>query len=83
MESENTSRQQSHNDQQLVGQGSAPRPVLRCANCDIDILWEPVYRKGIAFCCTGCADGGPCSCDYSQYHAVNIAGVIHYRPDAG
>jgi hypothetical protein len=51
---------------------------LWCANCDIDILWPPTVVQGKTFCCTGCAAGGPCSCDYSQYHSVNISGVIHY-----
>jgi hypothetical protein len=51
---------------------------LRCANCDIDILWPPTIVQGKTFCCTGCAAGGPCNCDYSLYRSVNIAGVIHY-----
>ena len=54
---------------------------IRCANCDIDILWPAVVVQGKTYCCTGCAAGGPCNCDYSQYHAVNISGVIHYAPD--
>ncbi|HTD20199.1 MAG TPA: hypothetical protein VK667_11790 [Ktedonobacteraceae bacterium] len=54
------------------------RQPLRCANCDIDILWPPTVAQGKTFCCTGCAAGGPCNCDYSQYHSVNISGVIHY-----
>jgi hypothetical protein len=85
MNAESASQHQSHHEQKPVGQGNAPRPVPvpRCANCDIEILWPPIYRQGVAYCCTGCAAGGPCNCDYSQYHAVNIAGVIHYRPEAG
>jgi hypothetical protein len=83
MDAESASQHQPHNDQQSEGQGKSPRPVPRCANCEIDILWVPVYRQGVAYCCVGCAAGGPCSCDYSLYHAVNIDGVIHYRPDAG
>jgi hypothetical protein len=51
---------------------------LRCANCDIEILWPPTVVQGKTYCCTGCAAGGPCNCDYSQYSSVNIAGVIHY-----
>jgi hypothetical protein len=70
--------QQPHQEQ---GRSDVHRAVPRCANCDIDILWTPIYRQGIAYCCTGCAAGGPCSCDYSQYHAVIIAGVIYYRLD--
>lgn len=54
---------------------------LRCANCDIEILWPPVVVQGVTYCCAGCAAGGPCSCDYSQYRSVNIAGVIHYGVD--
>ncbi len=54
----------------------------RCANCDIDILWPPTIAQGKTYCCTGCAAGGPCNCDYSQYRSVTILGVIHYKyPD--
>jgi len=53
---------------------------MRCANCDIDILWPPIIVQGKIYCCTGCAAGGPCSCDYSQYRSVNVSGIIHYRP---
>ena len=58
-----------------------PQVQVRCANCDIDILWPPVVVQGKTYCCTGCAAGGPCSCDYSQYRSVNISGVIHYVPE--
>ncbi|MEO8972660.1 MAG: hypothetical protein ABI406_13805 [Ktedonobacteraceae bacterium] len=55
---------------------------LRCANCDIDILWLPIITQGKTYCCTGCAAGGPCNCDYSQYRSVTISGVVHYKyPD--
>ena len=57
------------------------RKPLRCANCDIEILWPPTVRYGQTYCCSGCAAGGPCCCDYSQYRSVNISGVIHYGPD--
>ncbi len=80
MNAENASHQ--HSEHKHGSQNNSPRSVPRCANCDIDILWQPVVVLGVAYCCTGCAAGGPCSCDYSQYHAVNISGVIHYRPDA-
>jgi len=59
-------------------EATQPQP-LRCANCEIEILWSPTVVQDIIYCCTGCAAGGPCSCDYSQYRSVNIAGVIHYR----
>lgn len=54
--------------------------AVHCANCDIEILWTPIVVQGISYCCTGCAAGGPCTCDYSQYRSVNISGVIHYEP---
>jgi hypothetical protein len=55
--------------------------ALHCANCDIEILWSPTIVAGKPFCCTGCAAGGPCNCDYSQYSSVKISGVIHYTFD--
>jgi hypothetical protein len=58
---------------------SRQRPPLHCANCDIDILWPPTIVQGKAYCCTGCAAGGPCNCDYSQYRSVKISGVIYYQ----
>lgn len=68
---------------QLHGKNSEQplRITLRCANCDIDILWPPTIVQGKTYCCTGCAAGGPCNCDYSQYRSVNISGVIHYSLD--
>nr|BBH89239.1 hypothetical protein KTC_39900 [Thermosporothrix sp. COM3] len=59
------------------------RQRLYCANCDIEILWRPVVVQGKVYCCAGCAAGGPCTCDYSQYRSVNIAGVIHYEQENG
>lgn len=51
-----------------------------CVNCEIEFLWPPIVVQGKTYCCTGCATGGPCCCDYSQYNSVNISGVIHYGP---
>lgn len=67
-----------NNSEHLHRHGMQP-PVLHCANCDIEILWPPTMVQGKAYCCTGCAAGGPCSCDYSQYRSVNISGVIYYQ----
>ncbi|HEY7349166.1 MAG TPA: hypothetical protein VH599_12710 [Ktedonobacterales bacterium] len=44
-----------------------PQSLRRCANCDIEIAWSPIISDGLAYCCTGCAQGGPCSCDYSEH----------------
>jgi late competence protein required for DNA uptake (superfamily II DNA/RNA helicase) len=53
--------------------------VSHCANCDIEFVWSPTIAHGNIYCCTGCAAGGPCNCDYSLYHSVTIMGVIHYE----
>ena len=37
---------------------------LRCANCQIPIHWRPTIVDGKPYCCMGCAQGGPCDCDY-------------------
>ncbi len=50
--------------------------VLRCANCDIEIFWSPTIVQGKVFCCTGCAAGGPCSCDYSQHEYLQAKGFL-------
>jgi hypothetical protein len=76
MEAEGNQFQEQSSEPRRVQQ--QPQPPLRCANCDIDILWPPTVVQGKTFCCTGCAAGGPCNCDYSQYRSANISGVIHY-----
>jgi hypothetical protein len=36
-----------------------------CANCRLEISWEPARSvEGMTFCCGGCARGGPCYCSY-------------------
>jgi hypothetical protein len=71
-----------HEPIQHVPQGQqVEQKTLRCANCDIEFRWLPTIVQGKTYCCTGCGNGGPCCCDYSQYNAVNISGVIHYGPD--
>jgi hypothetical protein len=35
-----------------------------CAACDGSITGRPVYRMDEAYCCSGCAAGGPCVCTY-------------------
>ena len=84
------SQSEHMNDFQRKDVQGATQSPPRCASCDIEILWPPIIAQGKRYCCAGCAAGGPCSCDYSQYHAVKVAGVIHYdglarpqRPGAG
>ena len=40
--------------------------MTRCANCKIEIHWQPTVIDGVTYCCLGCSQGGPCTCDYSQ-----------------
>jgi hypothetical protein len=40
------------------------RPV--CTNCGIVIRWQPTLVDGRSYCCPGCAQGGPCECDYEN-----------------
>lgn len=35
-----------------------------CASCDQLLTDQPVYRMDEAYCCLGCAQGGPCVCTY-------------------
>jgi hypothetical protein len=42
---------------------SSPRRGY-CACCDGAITDRPIYRMDEAYCCTGCAEGGPCVCTY-------------------
>ena len=39
---------------------------LKCANCGIVIRWQPTLVDGKVYCCVGCAQGGPCRCDYDD-----------------
>lgn len=39
---------------------------LICACCGISIRWQPTLVEGKVYCCAGCAEGGPCQCDYDD-----------------
>jgi hypothetical protein len=39
---------------------------LHCANCGLAIDWTPVRVDRNAYCCGGCALGGPCYCSYDS-----------------
>lgn len=46
-------------------QNGTSRPTARvayCANCEAPLGRSPVAANGVLFCCTGCAEGGPCMC---------------------
>jgi len=40
--------------------------AYRCANCDILFDWQPTRVGQANYCCVGCAEGGPCCCDYDN-----------------
>jgi hypothetical protein len=35
-----------------------------CATCEGSFSGPPTLHLGLAFCCDGCAAGGPCLCSY-------------------
>ncbi|HET8842471.1 MAG TPA: hypothetical protein VFN35_13455 [Ktedonobacteraceae bacterium] len=73
-----TGRQRSVNSRQIEQVQPESPQVHRCANCDIEFFWSPTVAQGQSYCCTGCAAGGPCNCDYSLYRSVTITGIIYY-----
>jgi hypothetical protein len=52
---------------------------LKCANCRIAIRWIPAIVDGQAYCCMGCTDGGPCTCDYSHLSKTGASFAIELR----
>ncbi len=46
-----------------------PNVKYLCANCAIVVSWRPTIVHGEAYCCAGCARGGPCECDYDHLPA--------------
>lgn len=42
------------------------REKVVCANCGIEIRWQPTIVEGKVYCCPGCTEGGPCDCDYDN-----------------
>jgi hypothetical protein len=46
--------------------GSRSSDGYLCANCGLAISWPPVRVDGNAYCCGGCALGGPCYCSYDR-----------------
>jgi hypothetical protein len=37
-----------------------------CANCGFEFEWQPTIVDGVVYCCIGCSEGGPCTCDYDN-----------------
>ena len=48
----------------------------QCANCGIHFGWQPTLVDGRTYCCVGCSQGGPCTCDYEQLpRTETVAGL--------
>jgi hypothetical protein len=57
----------------------AKTPPGYCTSCEARITGRPVYRMDEAHCCAGCAEGGPCVCNYEADLAddgVNNLGLM-------
>jgi hypothetical protein len=76
---ETQQKSQVHAPKDAPKADAGERQVYRCANCEIEFFWSPTIVRKQIYCCTGCAAGGPCNCDYSLYRSVTIMGVIHYE----
>lgn len=40
--------------------------MIKCDSCDIELPGSHLVVQGKPFCCSGCADGGPCVCSYEK-----------------
>ena len=46
--------------------------LTMCANCFEELRREHFLSKDIAYCCFGCAQGGPCTCTYQSSPAEPV-----------
>jgi hypothetical protein len=53
--------------------------MKRCFSCDIELPGDVYITAGRAYCCSGCAAGGPCSCTY-EGQASRAAANGHAGP---
>lgn len=53
---------------------------LTCQNCGIIIRWQATIVEGKVYCCLGCAQGGPCECDYDNLPQEDEAKALARRP---
>jgi transcription elongation factor GreA len=50
-----------------------PAPSLMpCPTCELEFAWPPVERARRAYCCDGCAAGGPCCCSYDDSPQLEV-----------
>lgn len=54
-----------------------------CTTCGIVIRWQPTIVEGRAYCCLGCAEGGPCECDYDNLPQQGVTNpLVIQAPDS-
>ncbi|HNS51074.1 MAG TPA: hypothetical protein PKO09_07815 [Anaerolineae bacterium] len=53
--------------------------VIACDNCGIVIRWQPTKIGDRIYCCAGCAEGGPCQCDYDNLPRPSEAKALACR----
>ena len=53
--------------------------MKNCSSCQIELTESALVRTGQAFCCSGCEEGGPCTCSYEDAPAVR-SGNGHADP---
>ncbi len=46
--------------------GFSGRHRYTCPSCEAGFTSPPIFVADVAYCCAGCADGGPCICSYEQ-----------------
>ena len=50
-----------------------------CHTCGIVIRWQPTIVEGRSYCCFGCAQGGPCECDYDNLPELDEINALVIR----
>jgi len=55
-------------------------PRSRCETCGIVIRWQPTIIGDKTYCCLGCAQGGPCECDYDNLPRPDEMNALVVRP---
>jgi hypothetical protein len=54
-----------------------------CTTCGIVIRWQPTIVEGKTYCCPGCAEGGPCQCDYDNLPQPGVTNpLVIQAPDS-
>jgi hypothetical protein len=50
-----------------------------CRSCGIVIRWQPTIVEDKTYCCIGCAQGGPCVCDYDNLPRADEVNALVLR----